>query len=627
MSFFPDGQSLNGDRFKILQILGGGGFGVTYLAENLPETDKSKKLVAIKTLNKVKHGSSPNFEELQDKFVEEALVLAGFHHPNIVQIYPKFFRHNGLCCIVMEYIPGKNLVKYLEDQGVFAESDALRIIKDIGNALTVVHQQNFLHRDIKPENIILREPDKVAKLIDFGLAREVTFGQIDSLTSHRTEGYAPPEQYERKGEFTPALDVYSLAATLYVLLTFEPLPPANFRKQFNIPLTPPNQLKPKISPRVNDGILAGLELDPKKRPQSVAVWLDLLGLTPPKPQPSTPPNTIIFPTPKTQTPPSSAGVSSPPLNKGGLGGVQPALKTFQFEVVTVTQTPYEEEYEVEYEVEVPSGVFGWKKTKEIKKETKKRLAHQLNTNRRPGKAEYFTLNLPKGVTMDLVSIPGGKFLMGAPASEQGSSDSERPQHWVTVPPFFLGKYQVTQAQWEAVMGNNPSNFKGPNRPVECVSWDDCDKFCKKLSELTKKNVRLPSEAEWEYACRAGTTTPFYFGETITPDLANYDGRYTYGSGPKGKYRKETTDVGIFPPNAFGLYDMHGNVWEWCQDCWHENYNNAPVNGAAWNDNHFRRVLRGGYWTYLPRHCRAVSRYRNAPDYRYPYCGVRVALLS
>ncbi len=189
-------------------------------------------------------------------------------------------------------------------------------------------------------------------------------------------------------------------------------------------------------------------------------------------------------------------------------------------------------------------------------------------------ANYITLDLGNGVTMDLVYIPAGTFMMGSPDAEiqrlnqKFNSDwfnKEAPQHRVTIQPFYMGKYQVTQAQWQAIMGNNPSNFKGDNHPVEQVSWEQCQEFCQKLSAKINQEVCLPSEAQWEYACRAGTTTPFYFGETITTDLANYNGNYTFANESKGTYRGGTTPVGSFPPNAFGLYDMHGNVWEWCQD--------------------------------------------------------------
>jgi formylglycine-generating enzyme required for sulfatase activity len=199
----------------------------------------------------------------------------------------------------------------------------------------------------------------------------------------------------------------------------------------------------------------------------------------------------------------------------------------------------------------------------------------------------------------------------------------------------MGKFPVTQAQWQAVaslpkvnidLKANPSGFKGAKRPVEQVSWNDAVEFCRRLSKATGREYRLPSEAEWEYACRAGTTTPFHFGETITTDLANYDGDYTYGSGSKGQYREQTTDVGSFPANAFGLHDMHGNVWEWCQDTRHENYNGAPTDGSAWvdeNANQNSMILRGGSWSTNPRVCRSAYRSYSVADLRNYSLGFRV----
>ena len=246
--------------------------------------------------------------------------------------------------------------------------------------------------------------------------------------------------------------------------------------------------------------------------------------------------------------------------------------------------------------------------------------------REPRQAEILAEDLGRGVELEMVSIPGGSFLMGSPEGE--GLNNERPQHQVNVPPFFLGKYPVTQKQYEAVMGNNPSHFKGANRPVECVSWKDATDFCRQLSQKTEKNYRLPSEAEWEYACRAGTTTPFSFGETITTDLVNYRGTITYGSAPKGIYREETTDVGSFPPNAFGLYDMHGNVWEWCEDVSHKNYNGAPTDGSAWESagNSSFRMQRGGSWYFKHRNCRSANRLRCVPGYCNNNLGFRVVLL-
>jgi formylglycine-generating enzyme required for sulfatase activity len=248
-------------------------------------------------------------------------------------------------------------------------------------------------------------------------------------------------------------------------------------------------------------------------------------------------------------------------------------------------------------------------------------------NRTHKTAQYYVEDLGNGITLDMVLIPGDSFLMGSPEDELERSDSESPQHSVNIQQFFMGKYPVTQAQWRAVaalpeinrkLEPDPSSFKEDKRPVETVSWYDAVEFCSRLTVQTKRQYSLPSESEWEYACRAGTTTPFHFGETITSELANYDASYTYGSGVKGMYRKETTVVGSFEvANAFGLYDMHGNVWEWCLDDWHDNYEGAPTDGSAWfydNDNLYqkqrRALLRGGSWFDPPKDCRSASRLYN-----------------
>ena len=218
-------------------------------------------------------------------------------------------------------------------------------------------------------------------------------------------------------------------------------------------------------------------------------------------------------------------------------------------------------------------------------------------------------DLGNGIKLEMVYIPGGSFLMGSPNTESKRCDNEGPQHKVTLKPFYMSKYPITQEQYQVIMGDNPSYFKGKNLPVEKVSWYDATNFCQKLSKKIGEKYSLPSEGQWEYACRAGTTTPFYFGETITPKLVNYRCNYTYGNGPKGQYRGKITPVGKFPPNAFGLYDMHGNVWEWCADDFHENYNGAPTDGSVWlNGDKDKGRLRGGSWASGPTDCR--SAYRN-----------------
>jgi len=293
--------------------------------------------------------------------------------------------------------------------------------------------------------------------------------------------------------------------------------------------------------------------------------------------------------------------------------------------------------------------------------------------RREAKQDWqYVESLTEDLTLELVKIPAGSFVMGAPEDELESYSDERPQHEVTVSEFYMGKYPVTQGQWRFVanlpeversLDRDPSNFKGDDRPVEKVSWLDAVEFCARLSQHTGREYRLPTEAEWEYACRAGTTTPFHFGETIDAEIANYcaqddkinDKVYPgkYRQGQLGEYREQTTPVGSFKvANLFGLHDMHGNVWEWCQDHWHGNYEGAPIDGSAWlnadetidgflgdetvdgdpdsdemNDGIVseidRRLLRGGSWLNGPQSCRSAFRYSYVADDRFNAFGFRI----
>ncbi|MFN9621687.1 MAG: SAV_2336 N-terminal domain-related protein [Cyanobacteriota bacterium] len=286
---------------------------------------------------------------------------------------------------------------------------------------------------------------------------------------------------------------------------------------------------------------------------------------------------------------------------------------------------------------------------------------------------------PQGIALEMLQIPAGPFQMGSPPDEEGRSNDEGPQHEVTLEAFFLSHTPITQAQWRAVaewqrrededpelwpetLDPDPvaklagaDGFLGERRPVVNVSWNDAMAFCQRLRLRTGKNYTLPSEAQWEYACRAGTTTPFHFGETISTEVANYDGTFIYGSveGEDGAlneqseeekprtvtgdqsqtkkvYRQQTTDVGIFPANAWGLHEMHGNVWEWCQDHWHDHYRGAPQDGRPWledkADKDERRLLRGGSWDVIPRYCRSAYRFRSHPVDRHYDIGFRVCCL-
>jgi uncharacterized protein (TIGR02996 family) len=234
-----------------------------------------------------------------------------------------------------------------------------------------------------------------------------------------------------------------------------------------------------------------------------------------------------------------------------------------------------------------------------------------------------TLALPGGVPLVGAFVPPGSFLMGVT-----EFDDEKPVHRVTLTDgFFLGVYPVTQSQWTAAMDTEPSHFEGPNKPVERVSWDDCQEFCAKLTaDLSgSATVRLPTEAEWEWACRAGTTTHYHFGDVLYPDLANYNGNYSWNGSPEGLYREETTDAGSHPLNPWGLSDMHGNVWEWCAD-WYGPYTGDDQTDPCVNkkqSNNIFRVLRGGSWFDGPEDCRAACRGRRAPETRDYDAGFRM----
>jgi uncharacterized protein (TIGR02996 family) len=252
----------------------------------------------------------------------------------------------------------------------------------------------------------------------------------------------------------------------------------------------------------------------------------------------------------------------------------------------------------------------------------RRAVELLGAGVRPCVPQH-ALELPGGVPLVSSFVPPGSFLMGGT-----EYDNEKPVHRVTLTRgWFMGVYPVTQAQWTAVMGTEPSHFKGPNKPVENVSWDECVEFCAKLTAHRNGSatVRLPTEAQWECACRAGTTTHYHFGDVLSADVANYNGTYTWNGSPKGPYRKETTDVGSFPANPWGLFDLHGNVWEWCADGYAEytgDEQTDPNRDIEQSDNS-SRVLRGGSWGNGPRNCRAASRLWFAPAYRGGDYGFRV----
>ncbi|NET43709.1 bifunctional serine/threonine-protein kinase/formylglycine-generating enzyme family protein [Okeania sp. SIO2B3] len=530
-------------RYKIIDSLGSGGFGDTYLAEDLHLPENPKCLVKHLKPKSSDPGVLPVAQKL---FEREARTLYKLGKDS--DQIPKLFAHfqeGTEFYLVQEYIEGHDISKELTPGKKLSESYTIALLKGILSALAVAHQKNIIHRDIKPQNLMRRKSDKKIVLIDFGAVKEISVlttyqkGTTTFTVAVGTPGYMPSEQ--SNGQPKLSSDIYAVGMVGIKALTGKD--PHNLQKDSktgNVIWRNEAQVSHHLA-NILDRMVH--EYFPMRYENATEV-LEALGFTP---SPPTPQPTLALPPPP-----------------------RPKFPIQKFTTVKVNRKG------------------------EI-------------ISRCQGKAEVMTENLGNGVSLEMVKIPGGRFLMGFPETEAGREDRESPQHYVDVPEFFMGKYPVTQAQWEAVMGNNPSRFQGASRPVEQVSWYDATEFCQKLSERTGKLYFLPSESQWEYACRAGTTTPFYFGETITSELVNFNGNYPYAYAPKGIYREETTDVGIFRPNAFSLYDMHGNVWEWCQDVWHDNYEGAPTDGSAWETGGYDNYspLRGGSWNDYPRYCRSA----------------------
>ncbi|MDE5070301.1 MAG: bifunctional serine/threonine-protein kinase/formylglycine-generating enzyme family protein [Trichodesmium sp. St16_bin4-tuft] len=560
------------ERYSPIKVIGEGGFGRTFQA--VDKYKPSEPFCVIKQFFPQAQGTK-NLEKAAELFALEAKRLDGLgRYPQVPELLAYFTQDNRQY-LVQEFIDGQNLKQELEESGAFNEIKIVELLKSLLPVLEIIHSKQIIHRDIKPENIIRRRDNNQLVLVDFGAAKYATMTALGRTgTVIGSAGYVSPEQAIGKATF--ASDIYSLGVTCIHLFT--QIEPFDLFDVSENDWVWRDYLKSNVSNEfgeILDKMVVGAT---KKRFKNVGEILSLIQPTsqwktqsispPPRSQPL-----IIPPISKIKTKP----ISPPQIFQSQIS--QPEKEElFTFEVVTI-------------------------------KKSKSWRGFSFTTERTRGSAKQTIQDLGRGIKLEMVYIPGGSFLMGSPENEADRRNSEGPQHQVTLPPFYMSKYPITQNQYQAIMGKNPSKFKGANRPVEKVNWYHATEFCQKLYEKTGKNYRLPSESQWEYACRAGTTTPFYFGETITSELVNYNSNYSYGNGPKRKYREQTTDVGSFPPNAFGLYDMHGNVWEWCADEWHDNYDGAPTDASVWLDgNKNFSPLRGGSWVNNPNICRSAVRY-------------------
>ncbi len=645
-------------RYKIIDSLGSGGFGDTYLAEDLDLPVQPKPKCVVKHLSP--KSSDPGALTIAQKLFEreaETLYKLGKYSEQIPKLFAHF-QEGTEFYLVQEYIEGQDISKELTPGKKLSESYTIALLKGILSALETAHQNNKIHRDIKPQNLMRRKSDNKIVLIDFGAVKEISVlttanqpGTTTFTVAVGTPGYMPSEQ--SNGQPKLSSDIYAVGMVGIKALTGKD--PHNLQKDSktgNVIWRNEAQVSNHLA-NILDRMVH--EYFPMRYENATAV-LEALGFTtsPPTPQPKPAPQPTQTKTVVAKPQPQPNKSRRQILILGGLAGTgfvaailsrgfgnKPSPENIPTSRPIPETTPENIPTSQAIPETPPENISPPEATPAPPPPPRPKIPIQTFTtvtvnsrgeiiSRRQHQAEVMTENLGNGVSLEMIKIPAGRFLMGSPETEAQRDDDEGPQHYVDVPEFFMGKYPVTQAQWQAVMGNNPSRFKGANRPVERVSWYDATKFCQKLSDRTGKKYSLPSESQWEYACRAGTTTPFYFGETITSELANYDGSSTYADAPKGKYRKETTDVGIFPPNAFGLYDMHGNVWEWCADDWHGNYNGAPTDGSVWEgggDNN-RSPLRGGSWFDIPLDCRSAYRnYNNRRDNHYTDIGFRIVCVG
>lgn len=484
------------------------------------------------------------------------------------------FEENDTAYYVMDYIEGESLGEIVRQRGAIPEAEAIKYVRDVADALEYIHSRNFNHLDIKPNNLIKRKSDGKVLVIDFGVSK-----QYDAITSESTTttsvcisaGYSPAEQYSQKGmqSFSPQSDVYSLAATLYKLLTG--VTPPEGTEVLNAGL-PVDEL---VAHHVSEPVRLAIAMAMKKkqeRTQSVAEFIESL------------------------SPSASKRKKRWWLVAGAAVAVGALLVVACVFLNRKDGTAQKKNY-VDYSTPTDSASTA---ATEVKSGTHATSSFMVN-----------------GVKIEMVPVECGTFTMGATA-EQGSDAwvNEKPAHSVDLDKFYIGKTEVTQKLWVAVMGSNPSHFKGDDLPVENVNWYDCQMFIEKLNALTGQNFRFPSEAEREYACRGGIRSNLfkYSGADDIEQVAWY----------KGNCGNKTHAVGSAMPNELGIYDMSGNVWEWCSD-FSSNYSGVHQSNPDGPGEGIERMSRGGSWGNPPRFCRSSARLALSPSYSSSYLGLRLAM--
>jgi eukaryotic-like serine/threonine-protein kinase len=651
------------NRYRIEKALAAGGFGETYLAVDLDYP--GQRQVVVKHL-KPAHSDPKTLEVARRLFEAEAKVLAelGETSDRLPALYA-YFEEQGEFYLVQEFIEGQTLTMELA-AGKLSEAQTIEVLQEILASLAVVHGKNKIHRDLKPDNIMRRAKDGKLVLIDFGAVKEVrqaagmgTNAALSASIGIGTQGYMPTEQ--AIGFPRLASDVYAVGVIGIQCLTGKH-PNGLFDEDILA-------LRWQHLCQVSVGLAAVLEKmvaqQPNERYKDGLVAMDAMEQLLVARQPQQP--MMPSPVPPTQQSQPPRSFSPAPTQKSPIPPVQLAAQTVKVTTQTsslnnssgadslgrrkllkflgfggsglISMLLLAQLLPKESTTTVVTSSTDSKNSKEPNLNLSKisftsvRLDNTGKILERPsGSAMAFQEDLGNAVSLMMVKIPAGKFMMGSPASEQNRDGDESPLHQVTLKEFYMGQTLVTQGQWQSIMGNNPSHFNGDSKlPVDSVNWLEATDFCQKLSRKTGHTYRLPSEAEWEYSCRAGIMTPFAFGETITSAVVNCNGGHPYLKAGNGEYREKTTLGGSLPANLFGLYDMHGNLWEWCLDEWVNNYNGAPVDGHARGtvqDNGNNRLLRGGSWRDSSKVCRSANRISGAVSFVYNYdVGLRVVLDS
>jgi len=610
------------------------------------------------------------------RFLEEARAVAKLIHPNIVQIYRLESDEQG-DFIEMEFVDGLSVLQQLRQTGKYAVVAAAELICQICQGLAAAHACGIIHRDIKPANILVNAAG-VPKLADFGLAR------ASRATSHTlsgqalgTDGFMAPEQEANAKDATAASDQFSVGATLYQMLTGRSPRRLDFR------LVPPVLTDVLARALEEDPADRYASIADFRNALAAAAGVGGLAMRPAVPMA----NGSLAPAETKAAPatPVKAGIDGGDLAelirktqlrvaekhaaaKRLMGEFQDAAALELLAEVpehlrdqvleTQARTRHEQATKLEHEISQRGNaikldglralvdqflqIYPHRKDMELLRttlpaETKAAIPKLLvapftsevarraqeDWARRLGKPVEFT----NSIGMKFRLIPPGEFLMGE-ADGTARNDDEKPQHLVRISqPYYLGVYPVTQAEYAAVLKTNPSHFKGNDRlPVENVSWDDTQGFLKTLMQRESGTMyRLPREAEWEYACRAGTTTPYWFGSALNGKQDNCNGNYPHSTSEKGPYLQKTSVVGQYPANPFGLYDLHGNVWEWCQDGKRDYGSELVVDPMGPDSPGSLRCLRGGSWCNCAVYCRSALRNVGVPAGRGGSIGFRVLL--